>query len=277
MLTGRLNLRLENGETDYAAMKRYGYSYVDFQDFLITENDYYKMGESEFENAVKAEKEKMDSAGIGVYQAHAPWPTDDTTKESRLKKLEYMKRAIKGTSLLGGKYLVVHPVMPFGWDGEDDPKLAYSLSKELFNFLCDYAKPYGVSICIENMPMKNHNLSRIPKIIEFVDDLNRDNLFICLDTGHCNVFSDSCGEMVRLCGKRLKVLHVHDNFADRDYHYMPFHGTIDWEDFKKALKEINFEGVLSLETEIAEKYPEEIMNEARFIEEKVAEYLANNI
>ena len=54
--------------------------------------------------------------------------------------------------------------------------------------------------------------------------------------------------MVRKMGKDLKTLHVHDNMADRDFHLWPTKGIIDWPGFVQALKDIDFQGVFSLET-----------------------------
>ena len=54
--------------------------------------------------------------------------------------------------------------------------------------------------------------------------------------------------MVRKMGSEIKVLHVHDNTGDRDFHMWPTKGIIDWPGFMKALKEIGFQGVFSLET-----------------------------
>ena len=52
---------------------------------------------------------------------------------------------------------------------------------------------------------------------------------------------------MRALGSRLKVLHVHDNDGVSDRHAIPFSGVTDWEDFAVALKEVGFNGVLSLE------------------------------
>ena len=42
-------------------------------------------------------------------------------------------------------------------------------------------------------------------------------------------------------------MHVHDNLGKNDDHMVPFSGVIDWKDYRKALDEIGFDGVFSLE------------------------------
>ncbi len=84
------------------------------------------------------------------------------------------------------------------------------------------------------------------------------NLYICMDTGHCNVFGDDCGEMIRLCGDKLKVFHIHDNNGLRDDHNLPYSGTIWWQSFKDAIREIGFNGCLSSEADVSRELPEDI-------------------
>lgn len=55
-------------------------------------------------------------------------------------------------------------------------------------------------------------------------------------------------DVVREMGAEIKVLHVHDNMRDRDFHLWPTKGTIDWSGFMQALRDIGYDGVFSLET-----------------------------
>ena len=161
-----------------------------------------------------------------------------------------MERAIRLTPLFGARYLIIHPDMPFGWDAEPAPAFAFATNLELFRAILPIAEAEGVILCIENMPMKAHALSRTRRMYEFVQEINHPHLGMCLDTGHANVFGDDCGDMVRLIAPVLKTLHVHDNLGDKDAHLPPYQGTINWESFTKALREIGFDGVLSIEASL---------------------------
>ena len=56
----------------------------------------------------------------------------------------------------------------------------------------------------------------------------------------------------------LAALHVHDNFGIKDEHNIPGNGIIDWDGFVKALVDIGYDGVFSLETAIWDRLePEE--------------------
>ena len=74
---------------------------------------------------------------------------------------------------------------------------------------------------------------------------------VCLDTGHCAVTKSDPAEAVRLIGADyLRVLHVHDNDGRGDFHWLPCTGVINWEEFSRALHDIGFGGVFSLETDV---------------------------
>ena len=85
----------------YEAIAKCGYDSVDFQEFANIYSDFFKLPEDDFLKAVRSEREKIESYGLTVHQAHAPWvwgePRDHTREERRLW-LEAMKKAIsKGT------------------------------------------------------------------------------------------------------------------------------------------------------------------------------------
>ncbi|MBR2460168.1 MAG: sugar phosphate isomerase/epimerase [Clostridia bacterium] len=239
------------GLTDgYEKMKLRGYDCADYQRFINTETVFFKSSTPEFERAIREERKIAEANGISFCQAHSPWryPPRDQSPEDRAERMEAMKRSVYGTALLGCKSLVVHPIMPFGADSPDHPKRTWEMNLEFFSELCGYALSSGITVCLENMPFIHHPIARVSDIIGFVNELNRDNLRICLDTGHCAVFGDSPADAVKMIGKtRLAALHVHDNDGSADMHWCPYEGVIDWEDFSRALTEVGFEGVFSLE------------------------------
>lgn len=266
------------GIIDYETMRSYGYSCADYQGLINTaEGKLYHVDDDEFVKLLTDERKRANDAGITFSQVHAPWPTNDFSEEARAQKLLYMKKALYGASLLGGGYLVVHPVMPFGWGKNDDQKFTEQCNLELFSALCAYGMELGVGVCVENMPFPAYPLSRITALADFVRASGIPNFHICLDTGHCNVLGDDCGEMVRVCGDLLRTLHVHDNNGKQDLHALPFSGSIDWESFRCALRDINYQGCVSLETGISRKYPQPIRDHMQKGLAMTADYLAFNM
>ena len=239
------------GDGKFEKIREHGFSAVDYG-MQNTETQLYACGDSEIEALLLRERELADAAGVTVSQVHGPWryPPRDSSEEERCERMERMKRAIRATRLLGSKYVVIHPIMPHG-TGDIAIGMAdetFRLNVEFFSELAEYAEGEGVTVCLENMPMLGFSIARPSDILRLRDAIGSDSIGVCLDTGHVNVFSDmKVGEEIRRIGDKLNVLHVHDNLGDKDAHLSPTLGAIDWEDVPRALSDIGFSGVFSLE------------------------------
>ncbi len=244
-----------------------GFSCVDFSLAGTTEWE-YNDPEDEAKEKLKRIYDDLKNDKIEISQIHGPWryPPRDHTEEDRLERLEKMKRSIRMCAHMGCKRWVIHPIMPFGTEdiGTGNEEKTWEINKAFMSELLKTAKEEGVIICFENMPFAKLSLASPESIKKFVDKMNDDNFRICLDTGHANIFPEmSLGDAVRLMGEKLEALHIHDNDEKDDLHWIPTIGTIDWQDFGKALGEIGFEGVFSYETEFSENMPKgayELMN-----------------
>ena len=240
------------GEELFQKLSSFGFSAIDYN-ITGTRYELYSMDDAAFEERLAKEKAAAQAAGMEIHQMHGPWrsPPRDATPEDRQERMEKMKRSILAAHLLGCKYWVIHPIMPYGaldLDTEDPPK-TWALNKQFMWELLRYAKPLDVTICLENLPMGKFSLAHPEQVLKFVREMNDEHFKICLDTGHANLLPGvSLSDMVRKMGKEIKVLHVHDNMGDRDFHLWPTRGSIDWPGFMQALKEIGYDGVFSLET-----------------------------
>ncbi len=244
------------GDEKYSKIKSHGFDCVDF-DLCNTDNALYLLNEQEFEKCLEKERELSQKAGIKIFQTHGPWPIRDTEEADILEKME---KSIRATWLLGCKYWVIHPLMPFGiHDIENDRENeTWNVNVSFMTKLVKVAKKYGVTICLENTPFIDYSLATPQQILKLVREINDNNLKICLDTGHVAVFRDlSPGDSIRQLAEEIKVLHVHDNGGEKDEHLPPYEGIIDWQEFSSALKETGFDGVLSLEIVPKESLPTE--------------------
>ena len=242
----------------YNKIKSFGFDCVDF-DMCNTDNELYSLNEQAFEAYLKTEKQLAQRAGIEIHQTHGPWrwPVKDG-EDNLAERMEKMQKSIRATGLLGCRHWVIHPVMPYGIDdiksGHQDETWALNLT--FMKGLLKTAKEYGVTICVENTPFPDFSLATPQQVLRLVDGINDDNFKVCLDTGHIAVFSNlSVGDEVRRLSDKIKVLHIHDNGGKKDEHLPPFEGVIDWQGFSSALKEIGFDGVLSLEIVPKESLP----------------------
>lgn len=267
---------LNSKPEDFKKIKSHGYDCIDYQNFINTETELFKISDKQFEEQLKKEASYAKDAGLEIFQAHAPWryPPQDDTKENRAERFEKMKKTIFGTAVLGCKYFVIHPIMPFGPDKEPDTEKFHELNYEFMNSLIPIAKENGVVICLENMPMTSLSVSKPSETLAFVKNINSEYMKVCIDTGHCAVFGISPAEAIRMTGEYLKVLHVHDNNGRQDWHWLPYHGVIDWEDFNKALHDIEYKGCVSIETQASKNLPCELKEYFQIGLAKIAKKLA---
>ncbi|MBO4868072.1 MAG: sugar phosphate isomerase/epimerase [Clostridia bacterium] len=243
---------IEEKITELPVIKSLGYDCVDFQSFCHTENVFF--GEpAEVSRLLKTVRKAAEDAGLTICQTHGPWrwPPQDATKEDRDERFDKMVRSLYGTAELGCSDMVIHPIMPFGDYQNPHPEEFMEMNLEFFTRLTEEAVKAGVVIDFENMPMPALTLATPAQILGFVKAIDSPNFRVCLDTGHCSVTKSDPAEAVRLIGKEyLRVLHVHDNDGRSDFHWLPETGVIDWAEFSKALHDIGYEGVFSLETDV---------------------------
>lgn len=242
------------GKDAFAKIKSAGFSCVDYN-ICNTETELYSLSETDFAAAIRKIKLAAAEAGVVISQVHGPWrwPPQDATLEQRQERLEKMKKSILATRMLGSKYWVVHPLMPYGTaDLEtENAQRTWDMNLAFMQELLPFAKEQDVIICLENLPMRKFSMATPQKVFEFVKAMNDEHFRICLDTGHTAIFPDlSPADAVRELGDTIKVLHIHDNMGNKDAHLSPTEGIVDWDDFGMALKEIGFNGVFSLETKL---------------------------
>ena len=233
------------GKERYKKMKEFGFGYADYG----ISGELNGRTEEEYEALILAEKALADEAGVTIWQVHGPWryPPHDETEALRAERAEVMRRSIRLTALIGCQYWVIHPLMPFGAESDFAQDEFWRINYEFFSALLPYAKEHGITICFENMPMRRLSMSTTEKTLEFIRMINDDNFKLCLDTGHEAVFNADVENAVRMAGKDLKVLHIHDNDGKGDKHWVPYMGIINWRAVSDALEEIGFDGVFSLE------------------------------
>lgn len=242
-------------------MRRHGYDTLDFQLFIDTDNELFRVDAPAFFKTLEGYARLCRKHDVEIFQVHGPWrwPPVDFTPEDRAERFEKMAKSIEGCAALGCGNYVIHPIMPFGDNANPDPEAFYRMNFEFMNRLVDVAERFDVTVCLENMPMTALTLSTPQQIFDFVKDVDREKLKICFDTGHVAVFGLQPGEELRKIEPGyVKVLHVHDNDGHRDLHWLPYFGVVDWKDFSRALVETGFDGSVSLETGVPARIPEEV-------------------
>ncbi len=236
--------KLTDYENGLRKAAEHGFDCVDFQCFNWETNPIYALTDGDVSTLLREIRDCARETGITFYQSHAPWWILCT-----MDKLSYYERAIRGVSELGIHYMAIHPVTDFSVpdDKPDTMERVHQYNLTYFEKLIPIAKAYDVTLCIENMPAVVLGLHRVSHIKRLVRELDCSHIRACLDTGHSHVFGEKLSDAIAILGDDLQLLHVHDNTGDDDQHLLPYQGTIQWQDFYKALGSQHFPGVLSLE------------------------------
>lgn len=264
---------LRYGEKAYEKLKKQGFSYIDFAVATLAEQN---LTSDEAEKIILREKELISAAGLRVSQTHGPGHNivTDKSPEGRSARLEVMKKALYYCSLLDCEYMVVHPIMPLGWSDRkmEDNQATFDINVEYYKELLKEAKKYGITLCYENLPCIDFSISTPQEIFEVVRTINDENFKCCLDTGHVVAFDPDAKveDAVRLLGDNIKVLHCHDNYGRSDQHAFPQFGIINWKEVSKALSEIDFKGVFSLELEFPDGLSDELFDESFCLLSRIA-------
>ena len=214
----------------------------DWKTKSLLDNDHPLAGKDYLKFARRLRQIGLDN-GIECNQSHAPFPT--YAPEIRA----HYKRAIECTAEAGGKICIIHP---------DNYKSAEE-NAEIYQELLPFAKSCGVKIATENMWNWNDELNQAAPaacshhddFVKHIDIVGDEYFTACLDIGHAEMqgLNTSAVQMIKSLGHRLGALHVHDNNLHDDSHQIPFSMQIDFEAIVKALKEVDYKGDMTLESD----------------------------
>jgi len=262
-----------------------GYDAYDFSMFHI-DADNEIINCSDYEKWALRLRRIAEENNIVCNQSHAPFPSyrlDDEEYNKRIFPL--IVRAIEITSLLGGKIVVIHPVVFPNHKIGDNPE-CMEKNLEFYNSLLPYAKECDVKIAVENMynwykwddTASPATCSFAEEFRAYLDTLDPDYFVACLDIGHSemkNTGGESAAKMIRALGHdKLKSLHVHDNDFIYDLHTLPFIQKINWGEVMGALKEIQYDGEFTFEADnFLKLFPKELVVHASRLMLEVGRYL----
>jgi|GEM_PF-1779632 len=201
----------------------------------------------DYETVLDPHIAKCKELGLKILTTHIPYRFNyaDPTIENYDYYYNMTVRALRASEYMGAEWTVVH----------------VREAAETVAFVKRLVADAGVKhigIAIENMVKYS-----ISEVISAHDILEQEGyrVGVCLDTGHCHInkyFSYDVAEAIRVLGKRIKMLHVHDNTRNADSHFVPSMGSIKWKSVMHALADADYEGAFNFELQ-----PGKIPAEAR--------------
>ncbi len=295
-----------NPQEGFARLRRAGFDCVDFSlhGYLINKeiyreeiNAFFDAPIRELESFFAPHREAARRAGITFHQMHMPYPIYVPKGSQKLNTYLWNEVAPKSMELcafMGCKYIVIHGFKLARFLGSEEEEWKHT--EAFLEYLAPMAKEMGITVCIENLydGIADHLIEGpccdVRKCAERIDRMNEkygaEILGFCFDTGHANVIGLDFERFITTLGRRLKVLHIHDNDGVRDLHQIPFTFTrtrentssTDWEGFIRGLRKIHFDGVLNFETGPAlNAFPETLHEDVLGFIAKIGRYFAEQL
>ncbi len=160
-------------------------------------------------------------------------------------------RTLEAAGRLGVRWTVVHPFSVC-----DDAWYSHRRSMEdnlrYMNKYAEIASRHGMGIALENMvedPKKRRFSGSAEDLLELLEKLNDPVFGICWDFGHGERSGCNTAASLRMIGKQLKNVHVHDYTRNQFGfdHTIPFLGITDWKTVMPVMTEIGYEGEWNFE------------------------------
>jgi sugar phosphate isomerase/epimerase len=226
-------MRSEPIETTIARLARYGYGSIEIKG----EPDQYD---------TKHVRGLLDEHGLDCWGAVTLTLADRNLcakdEAQRAATVQYMKDCVTMVEELNGQEITIVPstvgkIVP---DGTPDEEWQWAVDglKEIH----EHATRAGVRMAIEGLNrFETHFINRGDQALALADAVAPD-VGVCLDAFHMNIEEKDMLQALRNSKHRLNDVHVADN--NRMACGM---GSIDWKSFIQTLKEIGYDGALTVE------------------------------
>ena len=148
----------------------------------------------------------------------------------------------KNILLVLGEYIWQREVIP--------AEAQWNWGVETCRRLGDYAAKKKIDIALELEPFRLSLLNNIGAMVRFVDECNHPRVKANIDISHLVLSDTSPAEVKKLKGK---AIHVHLSDCDGKVHgdLPPGRGVVKFAPYLQAIKELNIDGVVSIELEYA--------------------------
>ncbi len=183
------------------------------------------------------------------FVVHAPWAGINIATPSPALRHAVLKRLTKSIVLagqLGCRLWLFHPGSKTGLS-HFYPDKDWQLNLQSVRALLRVARIEGVEIAIENTP------EPFPSLMKGVDDFRRfydeleDDIGMVLDVAHANL-NNQIQDFIEQFSAKIVHMHVSGNDGANDLHLGIGYGNIDWENFAKLAKDVDYGNLIVIES-----------------------------
>ncbi|MCD6309307.1 MAG: sugar phosphate isomerase/epimerase [Candidatus Eremiobacteraeota bacterium] len=189
------------------------------------------------------EKYNLEVPALGTGQAYGEegLSLTDPDEHIRKKAIERLESHVKMASELNSRVII--GLIRGKFSEILNPTETLNLLKVSVQQLCDQAKKFNVELVIEPINRYETDLiNTVDEALDFMANVNRDNLKILVDTFHMNIEEPSIFDSINRAGEKIGHVHIADSnrlAAGR--------GHIDFKKVIGSLKKVGYNGFLSAE------------------------------
>lgn len=147
-------------------------------------------------------------------------------------------------------------------DGFSWPKVWENLV-ESCRFCAEVAKSYGKTVIME--PRVGEIICSVDSMIRLINDVNMENFKANFDTGHFSAQRENVNLALMKLEGMYENIHIADNNPENAEHLAIGDGTIDWYEFFRILKNMNYDGYLGLDLGGREKLADSLIRSREYI------------
>ncbi len=164
--------------------------------------------------------------------------------DERKKTIDFLKGCIDCSLVLGATRLMGPFHGPLGvFSGKPATEQEWNFAVEGIREIADYAESLDITLGLEYLNrFELYITSCTDELSRLVDDINHPNCKIMFDTFHANIEEKNIGDAIRKAGDRISFIQLSEN--DRS---TPGKGNVEWDGVFEAIKDIQYDGWLSIE------------------------------
>jgi sugar phosphate isomerase/epimerase len=222
--------------------------------------DYYTPGQ------IRELKDLIASEGLVLTNFyHGPPQTGSSDASARSAAFDGVKRAVDVAAALGSPTITGTAPYPFAIDVPHmltrpttqewivDVPSGLDWTQNYADYVagmtevCAVAKKAGLRVGIEPHPFRW--VCSAQSMLRLIEHTGADNLGMNLDPSHLFPNGELPHYTTYLLGSKVFHTHFSDNDGQSNAHWRPGKGKVDWSAVLRALRDVGYDGVLSLELE----------------------------
>lgn len=161
----------------------------------------------------------------------------------RQNAVGYVKGCVDFAAAVGAKAISVQASACMKTKAEAAPEQEWQWAVDGLREAGQYALENGINLTLEAWNRyETYFINRLDQALKMVNDIGLPNVGVMCDTYHMNIEETSMGDAIRGVGDKLYYVHIADSNRAA-----PGRGHIDFDEVARALRDIHYDGWVSME------------------------------